>query len=77
MAPDWQFPELSPMLLLSRQVYIHGSAIGSPEEIIDMLDFAAEHNVKPWISKYNMKDVNKALDDFRAGVPRFRFVLEN
>lgn len=77
MAPGWKFPELDPMLLLSRQVYIHGSAIGAPHEILEMLDFAAEHNVRPWISKYPMKDVNKAHEDFRAGKPRFRYVLEN
>ncbi|KAI8647083.1 chaperonin 10-like protein [Parasitella parasitica] len=72
-APNWNFP----LLLLLNQIYIHGSAIGSPAEIEDMLTFAEEHNIKPWIDVYPMKDVNKVLDDFRAGKPRLRYVLEN
>lgn len=42
-----------------------------------MLLFAIEKNIKPWIQKYKMSDVNKAIEDFKAGKPRFRFVLEN
>ncbi|KAI7903691.1 uncharacterized protein BX663DRAFT_507308 [Cokeromyces recurvatus] len=76
-APDWDFPGMNVMTLLLNQIFIHGSCIGSPAEIREMLDFAAKHNVRPWIQKYSMKDVNKALEDFRAGKPRFRYVLEN
>ncbi|KAG2195001.1 hypothetical protein INT46_009759 [Mucor plumbeus] len=76
-APNWNFPELSPIILLMNQVNISGSAIGSPAEIEDMLEFAAEHNVRPWIDVFPMREVNKVLDDFRAGKPRFRYVLEN
>jgi alcohol dehydrogenase (NADP+) len=63
--------------LILKQVKIYGSGIGSPQEIEEMLLFAAEKNIKPWITKYKMSDVNKAIEDFRAGKPRFRFVLEN
>ncbi|KAI8069066.1 chaperonin 10-like protein [Gilbertella persicaria] len=76
-APRWKFPAISPFVLLMNQCFIHGSAIGSPAEIEDMLKFAEEKQIKPWLQKYSMKDVNKALEDFRAGKPRFRFVLEN
>ncbi|KAI8095683.1 chaperonin 10-like protein [Thamnidium elegans] len=75
--PSWNFPEVSPMLLVITQASICGSAIGSPAEIEEMLKFAAEHNVKPWIQKYPMKDAPKAVEDFNAGKPKFRFVLEN
>ncbi|KAI8991177.1 chaperonin 10-like protein [Mycotypha africana] len=75
--PEWNFPEISPMLLAMSQVTICGSAIGSPAEIEDMLKFAAEHNVRPWLQKYPMKEAPKAIADFKAGKPRFRFVLEN
>ena len=77
MAPDWDLPTMKPLTLLLSQVFIHGSAIGSPKEIEEMLAFAAEKNVRPWITKYPMDEVNKALEDFREGKPRFRFVLEN
>ncbi|KAI9333377.1 chaperonin 10-like protein [Pilaira anomala] len=75
--PEWNFPEISPYVFFLSQVFIHGSAIGSPAEIEEMLLFAAEHNVKPWIETYKMDDVVKAIEDFRAGKPRFRIVLEN
>ncbi|KAI7892710.1 chaperonin 10-like protein [Mucor mucedo] len=75
--PSWNFPEVPPMMLSMSQVNICGSAIGSPAEIEDMLKFAAEHNVLPWIQKYPMKEAPKALEDFNKNLPRFRFVLEN
>ncbi|KAI8365867.1 chaperonin 10-like protein [Choanephora cucurbitarum] len=75
--PEWEFPPIPPLVLIFNQCFIHGSAIGSPKEIEEMLKFAEEKQVKPWIQKYPMKDVQKAVDDFRAGKPRFRFVLEN
>lgn len=75
--PGWNFPEVPPGLLSMSQVNICGSAIGSPAEIEDMLKFAVEHNVAPWLQKYSMKEAPKALEDFNNGDPRFRFVLEN
>lgn len=75
--PEWNFPEVRPMLLSMSQVTICGSAIGSPAEIVDMLEFAAKHNVKPWLQTYPMSEAPKAIEDFNAGKPRFRFVLKN
>lgn len=75
--PSWNFPEIPPMLLAINQFNICGSAIGAPHEIEEMLKFASEKNVKPWIKKYPMKEAPQAVDDFNAGKPRFRFVLEN
>ncbi|KAK9897902.1 putative alcohol dehydrogenase [Cystobasidium minutum MCA 4210] len=56
---------------------VAGSTIGSPQELKEMLEFAAKHKIHPWIQKYNMDDINKALPDFKAGKPRYRFVLVN
>ncbi|KAI8072020.1 chaperonin 10-like protein [Thamnidium elegans] len=75
--PEWNFPEINPFVFFSTQVFISGSAIGSPAEIEDMLEFASVHDVEPWIQTYKMDDVVKAIEDFRAGKPRFRIVLEN
>ncbi|KAI7895509.1 uncharacterized protein EV154DRAFT_536088 [Mucor mucedo] len=75
--PEWQYPGMSAFTLLSKQIKVYGSGIGSPREIEEMLAFAAEKDIKPWITTYKMSDVNKAIEDFRAGKPRFRFVLEN
>lgn len=76
-APEWPFPGMAAFPMLIKQIKIEGSAIGSPAVIEEMLEFAAEHNIKPWIDTYPMSEVNKAIEDFRAGKPRFRFVLEN
>lgn len=56
---------------------VGGSDIGSPDEITRMLRFAVDHNIQSWIQNYNMKDINTAMPDFRAGKPRYRLVLVN
>jgi alcohol dehydrogenase (NADP+) len=76
-APDWEFPKMNAFLLLIKQISVSGSGIGSPAEIEEMLAFASAKGVKPWITTYPMSEVNKAIEDFRAGKPRFRFVLKN
>ncbi|KAI8985206.1 chaperonin 10-like protein [Pilobolus umbonatus] len=75
--PEYPLDGIPAMLLASRQVSLVGSTIGSPAVIEEMLEFAAKHNVKPWITKYPMKDCNQAIKDFKEGKPRYRFVLEN
>lgn len=42
-----------------------------------MLAFVAEHKLQSWTKKYNMDNINEAMVDFRAGKPRYRFVLVN
>ncbi|KAI8095606.1 chaperonin 10-like protein [Thamnidium elegans] len=75
--PGWKFPQIDPFTLIINQVSISGTAVGSPAEMQEMINFAAEREIKPWINKYKMSDINKAIADFRAGLPKFRFVLEN
>ncbi|KAI8985204.1 chaperonin 10-like protein [Pilobolus umbonatus] len=75
--PDSPISGIPAMPLVSRQITVVGSAIGPPRMIEEMLQFAHKNNVKPWITKYPMKNINEAFDDFRAGKPRYRFVMEN
>ncbi|KAF7721735.1 hypothetical protein EC973_004173 [Apophysomyces ossiformis] len=63
--------------LILRQVSLTGSAIGSPAEIEDMLQFAVKHNIKPWLNKYPMKEAPKAVQAVRDGNARYRILLEN
>jgi alcohol dehydrogenase (NADP+) len=56
---------------------ILGSAIGSIDDIKDMLKLASEKNVRPVIQKLPMSEVNKGLDMVRDGSVRYRVVLEN
>lgn len=56
---------------------VSGSNIGNRHDIEEMLNFAAEHNVKPQIEVFNMNEVNKALEKLRANKVRYRAVLKN
>jgi alcohol dehydrogenase (NADP+) len=42
-----------------------------------MLMFAVDHDIQSWIQKFDMKDINMAMPDFKTGKPRYRFVLVN
>lgn len=54
-----------------------GSGIGSPEEINEMLQLAADKKVKPWVQTRSLKDANKAVVDMADGKARYRYVLVN
>lgn len=59
-------------------VHFTGSAAGSPTKAIpDMLEFAAKHNIKPWIKKWPMAELNKVMPDFVKNGARYRHVLVN
>jgi len=54
---------------------ITGSLIGSPSQIEEMLQFCADRNILPDVQTYPISRVDDAWVDFRAGKPRYRFVL--
>jgi alcohol dehydrogenase (NADP+) len=54
-----------------------GSAIGGPREILEMLEFARDHKIKPMIQKRPLKDANQAILDLADGKARYRYVLVN
>ncbi len=62
--------------LISSRISLSGSAIGSPEEIKQMLKIASEKNVVAKTQVFSIKDVNEAIKQFREGKPHFRFVLK-
>jgi alcohol dehydrogenase (NADP+) len=68
---------MAPFAFLLNRRKVTGSMCGSPEEIREMLDLAAEKSVRPWVQVVRMKDANQALLDTVAGKARFRYVLEN
>ncbi|GAA6050584.1 hypothetical protein NBRC10513_004166 [Rhodotorula toruloides] len=51
--------ELPALPFLLGGVSLGGSAIGSPSTIKEMLELAAKQNIKSWIEKRPMEDVNK------------------
>ena len=60
-----------------RQITVVGSAIGSPDEIDDMLQFAVEKKVRALVQVMPMADAAAALQKVHHGDARFRIVLEN
>jgi alcohol dehydrogenase (NADP+) len=76
-APEEPLPALRAFSLIQKGVKVTGSSIGSPEDIRQMLDLAAEKGVRPWVQTRPMEEVNLALQEMHEGKARYRFVLEN
>jgi uncharacterized zinc-type alcohol dehydrogenase-like protein len=62
--------------IISSQLAISGSPLGSPATITKMLDFAGRHKIAPITELFPMSKVNEALDHLRAGKARYRIVLQ-
>lgn len=69
--------QLSALQLIFGNIKVAGSIIGSPTGIANMLDFAAQHEVRPQIELFPMHEVNAALDRVRSGQARYRVVVAN
>ena len=67
--------ELGVFPLLIGQRSISGSPVGSPTNIAKMLEFAAQHKIKPVIETYRFDQVNEAIERLRSGQARYRIVL--
>jgi alcohol dehydrogenase (NADP+) len=76
-APEDSIPAFNAFSLMAKGAKIGGSGIGSPAEIRQMLKLAVDKGVHSWTNTYPMKEANKAVVDFEAGKPRYRFVLVN
>lgn len=74
--PEEEIP-FRPGPLVGGRRRLAGSAIGSPSEIREMLQLAADKQVKPWVQTRPMSEANQAMVDFEEGKPRFRYVLTN
>ncbi|KAK3312030.1 chaperonin 10-like protein [Apodospora peruviana] len=76
-APDDGLPTIQQFPLIFKRLKLTGSLIGSPGDIREMFELAVEKKVKPWVREVPMKDANKAICEFEAGKPRYRFTLVN
>jgi len=66
---------VAPISLLLGSKAIFGSAAGSTGLALDMLNFAAFHNIKPMIEKFPIEKVNEVFAKVREGKVRFRAVV--
>lgn len=73
---DGVFQVPAPQLIFGR-VHMGGSLIGSPNEIREMLQLAAEKGVEPLVQERPMSEANQAIVDMEDGKARYRYVLVN
>lgn len=64
-----------PLILGQRSV--SGSPVGSPASLATMLNFAAQHDIKPIIETFRFDQVNEALARLDSGEARYRIVLSH
>ena len=76
-APEDPVPPFNAFALIMKNIKIAGSMIGSPKEIGEMLELAAERGMRPWVQKRPMGEANQAVVDMENGVARYRYVLVN
>ena len=76
-APEDKLPRIAAFGLIGKGCQIGGSQIGSPKEIEEMLKFAAEKGLEPWVQTRSMRDANKSVVDMEDGKARYRYVLVN
>lgn len=62
--------------LIPKNAGIVGSGIGSRKEINEMLQFAADHDVKPWIEILPVEQAGEAWQKVRANKMKYRMVLK-
>ncbi|KAF7829263.1 putative mannitol dehydrogenase [Senna tora] len=68
--------ELPVFPLISGRKIVAGSNIGGLKETQEMIDFAAQHNVKPDIEVIPMDYVNTAMERLHKADVKYRFVID-
>jgi alcohol dehydrogenase (NADP+) len=63
-------------MLLDQRRRLAGSAIGSTEELQEMLDYCAEHGIVSDIELIDAAEVNRAYDRVVASDVKYRFVID-
>ncbi len=67
--------ELPLMPLIGGERSVSGGRTGAPSDIATMLNFTADHGIKPMIKKFPFADANQSLKELHAGTIRYRGVL--
>lgn len=56
---------------------VYGNYVGSRQNMIDMLDFSAKHNIRSAVDVMPFSKMNEAIEKVRAGAGNIRLILEN
>jgi len=76
-APEDKLPDLTAFAFIARGVKLAGSMIGPPGQIEEMLKFASDKKLQPWIEKMPMEKANEAIVRMDQGKARYRISLVN
>ena len=72
-----KLPEFSPADMVFNRVQVAGSLIGGMKETQEVLDFCAEHDIRPNIKMIKIDEVNDVFDKLKAGNENdFRHVID-
>ncbi|KAI9170916.1 putative formaldehyde dehydrogenase AdhA [Paramyrothecium foliicola] len=75
-APDSPIAlDLFPFVMGQKRIV--GSIIGSSKQIREMLDLAAEKQIKPWVQQRPTEEASQAMVDMAANRARYHYVLTN
>ena len=69
--------DLDLQTIMTRQLEISSSLVGSPSTIDKMIEFACRHDIKPQIEIFSFEQINKAIARMESGEARYRVVLEH
>jgi len=67
--------EVTPLQLISGEHSLHGSAVGTPTDSEDTLNFAELTGVRPMIETYPLEQAEEAYARMMSGKAQFRVVL--
>jgi alcohol dehydrogenase (NADP+) len=75
--PEENIPPFNAQSIAAKNASIAGSHIGPPGQIREMLQFAAEHNVRTWVERRPLtkEGIDQALSDVAENRVKFRVVL--
>jgi uncharacterized zinc-type alcohol dehydrogenase-like protein len=68
---------LPPTALMGFERSIASSSLGTPRQLVAMLDFCARHVIAPEVERLPLTRANEAIARLRSGSPRYRIVLDN
>ncbi|KZT30367.1 NADPH-dependent alcohol dehydrogenase [Neolentinus lepideus HHB14362 ss-1] len=73
--PDEPLPSMKAFDFLCG-AFLGGSHLGNKKEAVEMLQFAAAKNIRPWIEELPMSKASEAVQRVKKGDVRYRFVLK-
>ena len=69
-------PSWNPQKIIMQRQAIAGSLIGGISETQEVLEFCAEHGIKPEIEMISVQDINDAYSKVKDKKARYRFVID-